>query len=124
LTEKQPTDRPAQFESGKYRLRAILTKPSAEEPNNLHLLVYSPHRGGATLFENTVTEVKRGFVVEAGEGATFTGEEGHLIPDELPGGLATHHRIFQLMKKLEAKPAFIITTNEVQSADRTCVWTP
>jgi len=124
LSENQtPGDAPPVFRKGEYKVKALLRKSTSEEPNNLHLLVYRP-RGGAILYENHIEQKRTKVLVDAGEWATFTGKEEQLIPDELPGGLATHQRIFKLMRKLQIEPAFIVTRIEVKAAQKVCDWTP
>jgi hypothetical protein len=124
LSENQtPGDAPPVFRKGEYKVKVLLRKSTSEEPNNLHLLVYRP-LGGAILYENHVEQQRTRMLVDAGEWATFTGKGERLIPDELPGGLGTHQRIFKIMRKLQTEPVFIVTRSEVKAAQKVCDWTP
>jgi hypothetical protein len=114
---------PPEFQKSKYKVKALLEKSSVEEPNNLHLLVYRPH-GGAILFENHIEQKRVKVLVDAGEAATFTGKEERLIPYDLPAGLATHQRIYKLMRKIQTEPTFVIDRSEVDSTQKVCDWTP
>jgi hypothetical protein len=116
---------PPEFEAGKYKVKAFYGKLlEQEQTNGIHILVYGPHDASATLYENYLEKAGVKPSIFIGEWATFNNVRGQLIPDELPGGLATHEWYLHLLETLQKKTAFIITSDEAKASKRNCIWTP
>jgi hypothetical protein len=116
---------PPEFEAGKYKVKALYGKfLEQEQTNGIHILVYGPSNASATLYESYLEKAGAKPSIFIGEWATFKNEQGQLAPDDLPGGLATHEWYLHLLKMLQTKTAFIITSDEAKASKRNCIWTP
>ncbi|MGP8259962.1 MAG: hypothetical protein ACLQM6_08430 [Acidobacteriaceae bacterium] len=116
---------PPEYVAGKYKVQALYGKYlEQEQTNGIHILVYGPHGASATLYESYLEKAGAKPSIFIGEWATFKDEQGRLAPDDLPGGLATHEWYIHLMKTLQKKTAFVITSDEAKASKRNCIWTP
>lgn len=116
---------PPHFERAEYKVQVLYGKYSrGDYPNELHMLVWGAHGATAVLYEMAITDKDGKTSVRIGQWATFKMRNGALIPDELPGGVATYRRILRLVKQLSAQEPIILDQVEAQSADCQCIWTP
>jgi len=116
---------PPQFEKGEYKVKALYGKFAEEdEANEIHLLIYGSKGKNAILYESYLATANGKTSVFIGNWATFKADATGLVPDELPGGLATHERILRLMKRVAKEEPFVVPRDQAEVSNRVCIWTP
>ena len=116
---------PPVFDDSRYKVQVLYGKYSTiDRPNELHLLVWGAGNTSAAFYETDIEEKDQSFSILIDQGATFSVVKGALVPDELPGGLATHQRISRLVKRLSSQKPLLIDRKNVQAYNCKCSWTP
>jgi len=116
---------PPQFDKGKYKVKGIVQPHSGSEGDSeVFLLFYGEHDTSATLYSSFLREEQKGLRVYIGQWSTFKTENGHLTPDELPGGLATHRKMLEVFRRVQLEAPLLLEADEVQAAKPVCIWQP
>lgn len=68
-----------------------------DRENELQLLVYAPDMSSAVLYRLYLEESDGKREIDIGDWATFKGENGRLVPNEFPGGVATYSHILKVL---------------------------
>jgi hypothetical protein len=116
---------PPSFSHDRYKVQALFGEYSQDDrPNELHMLVWGPQQLSAVLYEQDISSVDGRRRIVIGQWATFTSRNGRLIPDELPGGLGTHQRILEMVKRLRNEHDLFIDAGDLDEKRSECVWKP
>jgi hypothetical protein len=117
---------PPRAGSGFYRARyyyGVLTAGD-DKPNELQLVVYAPKESSAILYRvyfDTENGAKEIFI---GDWSTLKNEHGGMVPDEIPGGVATYYHIKKLLSVVSHRPAVTIPDSLVKTGPEACVFQP
>jgi hypothetical protein len=117
---------PPQFAPGLYRVRyyyGVLT-PGDDEPDELQLVVYAPKGTSAVLYRVYLKTTDRGQEIYIGDWGTLKKEHGRMVPDEIPGGVATYFHIKKLLEVLSQRPVLTIRSSDVKPGPAACVYQP
>jgi len=120
--------RPPRFDKDGFRVRYVMgwlsddRTPGGEDGVDvLHMIVYGPREETATLFEPSLrTENHIHEVLVTNMITTLKRERGHLVPDEIPGGIATELRIEHALPAIERQPAVRLKDADVRAGAIWC----
>lgn len=116
---------PPRFDAHSFRVRYVYGKQSpTDEADELHMVVYGPREESATLFEVYLRTNAHNQEIFIGDAATFKGEKGRLVTDEIPGGQATLRRIEKLFDTISHPRAITIMDSDVKPGPAACVYEP
>ena len=115
---------PKQATSEGYLVRyfyGVLT-PGYEKVNELQLFAYRPGGDAADFYRVYFEEQDKQKVIFIGEGGTIKKEGDHMVPDEIPGGVASYDEFTKLLRIISNQSAITIPESKVRPGSDGCIY--
>jgi hypothetical protein len=115
---------PPRATSELYHLRyfyGVVTSGDDRE-NELQLLVYAPNMSSAVLYRLYFEESDGKSEIDIGDWATFKGENGRLVPNEFPGGVATYSHILKVLHVMSKTTTIDAPLSVVRPGPDACIF--